>query len=178
LNSPDRFGLEVLSHVLAGQGGRLFEELRERRGLVYRISAFSLEGVDPGYFAVYFASSPDKLEEALQTVRLDLQKMVENGITDQELDRAQRYLIGSHAIGLQRKGSLAAALAFHEAYGEGWDAYRKFPQRIRKVTRAEVLRLARKYLNFEHEVLAIVKPAAEAPAAAAPQAVGSRAAKR
>lgn len=177
LNSPDRFGLEVLSHVLAGQGGRLFEELRERRGLVYRISAFSLEGVDPGYFAVYLASSPDKLEEALQTVRTDLKKMVDEGISEQELDRAQRYLIGTHAIGLQRKGSLAAALAFHEAYGEGWDAYRKFPQRIRKVTRAEVLRLARKYLNFDHEVLAVVKPSADA-SASVTEAAGSRAAKR
>lgn len=164
LASPDRFGLEVLSHVLAGQGGRLFEELREKRGLVYRVSAFSLEGIDPGYFAVYLASSPEKLEQALEAVRRDLRRLADEGITAEELGRAQRYLIGTHAIGLQRKGSLAAALAFHEAYGEGWEAYKKFPQRIRKITRAEVQRLAQKYLDPKREVLAVIRPPEGTPA--------------
>ena len=179
LANPDRFALEVLSHVLAGQGGRLFEELRERRGLVYRVSAFSLEGIDPGYFAVYLASSPDKLDLAMQTVRQELTKVIAEGITAEELDRAQRYLIGTHAIGLQRKGSLAAALAFHEAYGEGWDAYKKFPDRVHKVTLAEVKRIARKYLVADREVMAVVKPNEVTPALQAkPAPANSRAARR
>ena len=53
--SPDRFPLEVLAYVLSGQGGRLFTEIREKRALAYRVSAFSVEGLDPGYFAVYLA---------------------------------------------------------------------------------------------------------------------------
>jgi len=179
LANPDRFGLEVLSYVLAGQGGRLFEELRERRGLVYRVSAFSLEGIDPGYFAVYLACSPDKLELAMQTVRTELAKVITEGITAEELDRAQRYLIGTHAIGLQRKGSLAAALAFHEAYGEGWNAYKKFPDRVHKVTLAEVKRIARKYLVTDREVMAVVKPNESTPAAETKAAASNnRAARR
>src|SRR5262249_56039485 len=58
---PDRFPLEVLSTILSGQGGRLFVELRDKKGLAYRISAFSLEGVDPGYVAVYIPPSPANL---------------------------------------------------------------------------------------------------------------------
>lgn len=177
LANPDRFALEVLSYVLAGQGGRLFEELRERRGLVYRVSAFSLEGIDPGYFAVYLAASPDKLDLALQTVRTELANVINDGITAQELDRAQRYLIGTHAIGLQRKGALAAALAFHEAYGEGWSAYRKWAERVHKVTLAEVKRVAKKYLVNEREVLAAVKPKDVAPAETKASPAGSRAAR-
>jgi zinc protease len=167
LANPDRFGLEVLAHVLSGQGGRMFSELREKRGLVYRVSAFSMEGIDPGYFAVYLAASPSNLDEAVAAVRAELRNVVDNGITADELERSRRYLIGSHAIGLQRKSAVAAALAFHEAYGQGWQEYRRFPERITKVKLDDMKRLARKYLDVQHEVLAVVKPSSKTPAAAA-----------
>lgn len=164
--SPDRFPLEVLAYVLSGQGGRLFTEIREKRALAYRVSAFSMEGLDPGYFAVYLASSPDNLDEAVKVVRQELADVAEKGITADELARAQRYLVGVHAIGLQRKSALAAALAFHEAYGQGWKAYRQYADNIMKVSAADVTRVARKYLNPQHEVTAVVKPPAESSGAA------------
>jgi len=167
LDHPDRFAIEVLSQVLSGQGGRLFSELREKRGLVYRVSAFSLEGIDPGYLAVYLACSPDKLTEALDATRAQINSVVQNGITAEELDRARRYLIGVNAIGLQRKSAIAAALAFHEAYGQGWQAYRAFPKQIGAVTRADVTRVARKFLDLNREILVSVKPREATPAAAA-----------
>ncbi|MEJ7602615.1 MAG: pitrilysin family protein [Kofleriaceae bacterium] len=69
LAAPDRFALEILVAILGGQGGRLFSELREKRGLVYRISAHSIEGVDPGFVAVYLACAPEKLGTAVEAVR-------------------------------------------------------------------------------------------------------------
>jgi len=164
--NPDRFALEVLAYVLSGQGGRLFTEIRERRALAYRVSAFSVEGLDPGYFAVYLAASPENLEEAIRLARHELGDVVDKGITADELARAQRYLIGVHAIGLQRKSALAAALAFHEAYGQGWRTYRQYGDHIMKVTVADVARAARKYLDPQREVLAVVKPPALSPGAA------------
>jgi zinc protease len=163
--SADRFALEVLTYVLSGQGGRLFTEIREKRALVYRVSAFSVEGLDPGYFAVYLASSPNNLDEALKLARQELLDITQKGITADELARAQRYLIGVHAIGLQRKSALAAALAFHEAYGQGWKAYRQYADNIMKVKAVDVARVARKYLNPSREVAAIVKPPAASPGA-------------
>jgi zinc protease len=164
--SEDRFPLEILAYVLSGQGGRLFTEIREKRALAYRVSAFSVEGLDPGYFAVYLASSPANLDEAIKVVRQELRNVAGKGITADELARAQRYLIGVHAIGLQRKSALAAALAFHEAYGQGWKAYRQYGDYIMKVTVPDVARVARKYLDPGREVAAIVKPPAESPGAA------------
>jgi predicted Zn-dependent peptidase len=75
--SQDRFPLEVLAYVLSGQGGRLFTEIREKRALAYRVSAFSVEGLDPGYFAVYLASSPENLDEAVKVVRHELHEVAE-----------------------------------------------------------------------------------------------------
>jgi zinc protease len=165
-DNPDRLRLEILAYVLSGQGGRLFTEIREKRALAYRVSAFSLEGLDPGYFAVYLASSPENLDEAVKVARQELHGIAEKGVTADELARAQRYLVGVHAIGLQRKSALAAALAFHEAYGQGWKAYRQYADSIMKVTAAEVARVARKYLDPDREVMAVVKPPAESPGAA------------
>jgi zinc protease len=173
--SQDRFPLEVLAYVLSGQGGRLFTEIREKRALAYRVSAFSVEGLDPCYFAVYLASSPENLDEAVKVVRHELHEVAEKGITADELARAQRYLIGVHAIGLQRKSALAAALAFHEAYGQGWKTYRQYGDFIMKVTVAEVARAARKYLDPQREITAVVKPPAESPGAAQAAARASRA---
>ena len=80
LDSPDRFALELLAQVLSGQGGRLFVEIREKRALAYRVSAFSLEGLDPGYFAVYVGTSPEKVEEVLDAASaLELRKLAERG---------------------------------------------------------------------------------------------------
>jgi len=173
--SEDRFPLEVLAYVLSGQGGRLFTEIREKRALAYRVSAFSVEGLDPGYFAVYLASSPENLEEAIKVVRQELREVAAKGITPDELARAQRYLIGVHAIGLQRKSALAAALAFHEAYGQGWKAYRQYGDFVMKVTVAEVARVARKYLDPGREVMAVVKPPVESPGAVRAAARSGRA---
>ncbi len=164
--NPDRFSLEVLAHVLSGQGGRLFSEIREKRALAYRVSAFSLEGIDPGYFAVYVATSPEKVEEAVRAIRQELKAVAENGISPDELQRAQRYLIGTHAIGLQRRSAIAAALAFYEAYGQGWQSYRLYGDKIMEITVADVVRVARKYLDPQREVAAVVEPPAQTPGAA------------
>jgi zinc protease len=169
-DDPDRFPLEVLSQVLSGQGGRLFAEIREKRALAYRVSAFSMEGIDPGYFAVYVATSPENLDEATRAIRDELRALIDKGITAEELARAQRYLVGTHAIGLQRKSAIAAALAFHEAYGQGWRAYKLYSEAVLKVKAQDVLRVARKYLDPRREVAAVVKPSA------APLAGGARAA--
>jgi hypothetical protein len=70
---------------------------------------------------------------------------------------------------------LAAALAFHEAYGQGWKAYRQYGDNVMKVTVADVTRVARKYLDPSREVSAIVKPPAESPGASRAAARAGRA---
>jgi zinc protease len=158
IDDPDRYSLEVLATVLSGQGGRLFVELRDKKGLAYRVNAFSLEGIDPGYFAVYIACSPEKLGTALEGIREELRKICEEPVSFAELDRSKKYLVGTHEISLQRRAALSSTLAFHEAYGLGWDEYRRYSAGVLAVDAAAVQRIARKYLDWSKSVIATVKP--------------------
>jgi zinc protease len=166
LDDPDRFALELLTTILSGQGGRLFLELRDRQSLAYRVGAFSVEGIDPGYLAVYIACSPDKLAAAYAGIREELRRVVEEPMTAAELERAQRYLVGTHDISLQRRSSVASAMAFHEAYGLGYDHHLRYAAAIKAVTARDIQRIAAEYMRWDSAVIATVKPRDLSPAAA------------
>jgi zinc protease len=158
IDDPDRYALEVMATILSGQGGRLFVELRDKKGLAYRVNAFSLEGIDPGYFAVYIATSPANLTAALDGIKAELKKIAEEPVTDAELDRAKKYLVGAHEISLQRRAALASTLAFHESYGLGYDEYRRYSAGVLAVDAAAVQRVAKAYLDWDRAIVATTKP--------------------
>lgn len=166
IDARDRFALEVLIAVLGGQSGRLFGELRDKQGLVYRVSAHSVEGVDPGFVAIYLSCAPDKLEAAVSAVRGELERVREGGITAAELARAQSYLVGSHQIAMQRRSSVANAIAYHEAYGLGWKSWASYDDAIRAVTVDDVAEAAGNYLREDRAITATVRPPVRTPAAA------------
>lgn len=158
LDDDDRFALDVLSSILSGQGGRLFLELRDRRSLAYSVTSMSIEGIDPGFFAVYIGCAPEKVDEAVAGIREELAKIRSAPPTDDELQRARRYLTGSHDIGLQRASSRAALAAFDEAYGLGYAAQARYAPAIEAVDAEKVLAAARRILDPSLEALAIVGP--------------------
>ncbi len=157
LDDEDRFALEVLCSALSGQGGRLFFELRDKQSLCYSVSAFSVEGLEPGSFAVYMGTSPDKVDKALSGINALLGEVADKGITEAELSRSKRYLVGSHEIGLQRLGARASAMALNELYGLGHLAHRAYENKIDAVGLDDVLRVARRVLSGAR-VTAVVGP--------------------
>jgi zinc protease len=156
VDDPDRFPLDVLSQVLAGQGGRLFLELRDRQSLAYSVSAVNVEGVAPGFFSVYIATSPEKLEDARVGILRELERVVEAAPGDDELSRARRYLTGSHAIDGQRNSNHAAHIALDALYGLGAGAHYHYAEQISDVTREDVLRVARRVLRLDAYALSLV----------------------
>jgi len=158
LFDPDRHALEVLSTVLSGMGGRLFTELRDKRSMAYTVTSLAVEGIDPGYFAVYIGTSPDKREAAEAGMEAELQKVLDHPITPAELDRAKAHLVGTHEIGLQRNAARAALLALDGVYGLGLDNFEHYDERIQSVTAEDVLRVARRILQLDRAVVAVVGP--------------------
>jgi zinc protease len=163
LSDAERWPLEVLSAVLSGQGGRLFVELRDKKSLAYSVTSFSMEGVDPGYFAVYIGCGPAKTQEALDGIRGELRRVREEPITAAELDRARTHLIGTQAISLQRNSARAAVYAFDECYALGADASSRYAERIAAVSAQDVLAAAQRILLPSREVIALVAPEGAVP---------------
>jgi zinc protease len=158
LSDPDRFSLSVLDQVLSGQGGRLFYELRDQRSLAYSVTAFFTKGLARGIFGGYIATDPGNAEVALQGMLDEFRKIQESPISEQELERAQKYIVGSRAIALQTNGAMAEDMAFNELYGMGFLDGRNYADEILAVRRQDVERVAREYLNPDIRAEIIVGP--------------------
>ena len=155
---PDSYPLMVLDAALSGQGGRLFSELRDKESLAYALDFMAHPNLDPGFIGVYMGTHPDKLETAIEAILRELKKVKEEGLTGEEVDRAKKYLIGNFEIGLQTNGAQANQMSLDELYGLGFDHYQRYPQEIEKVTKEDVNRVAKKYINLESYAVAIVRP--------------------
>ena len=166
LRDPDRVTLEVLAEILSGPNGRLAPALREPRALTLGPTASSIEGIDPGWFAIYFGCRPEGLEASVAAARAELARLVEHGVTQEEVVRARQHLVGTHAMRLDRRSAVAAALAFHEAQGLGWREFRRDADALARVTIADVQRVARKFVDPRREVVAVVRPNDDPPAQA------------
>jgi len=157
-HDKDRYAMDVLNNILAGQGGRLFLELRHKLSLAYSVTSMSQEGIEPGYFGVYIATEPRKVPTAVEGILKELEKIVSELVSEAELDRAKQYMVGAYEIDLQRNSTVATQLVFNELYGLPRDEWLTLPKKILKVTRQDVQRVAKKTLTLDRYILSIVSP--------------------
>jgi zinc protease len=152
MHDPRLEALEVLTTVLGGQVGRLFQSLREDKGLVYHVSAGASEGLDAGHVSFYAATSHRGRPRALAALDAELQRVVAEPISAEELARAKAWLCGQFEVETQRRSRIASAMAFDEAYGMGASLFTTFPRRIRAVTIADVHAVAQELLQHSRSV--------------------------
>ena len=108
---PDREALDVVNHVFGGGlSSRLFDEIRERRGLAYSVYSSTSAYVDAGAWTVYAGSMPEHAGEVERLVRQEIDKLVADGITDEELEVAIGYLTGAYELGLEDTGARMSRL--------------------------------------------------------------------
>ncbi|MFD2764606.1 M16 family metallopeptidase [Micromonospora eburnea] len=115
-----RFALGVLNNVLGGgMSSRLFQEIREQRGLAYSVYSYASQYADSGLFAVYAGCAPGKVDEVLELTRAELRRVAAEGITEAELARGKGMSKGSFVLGLEDTGSRMSRLAKGELlYGD------------------------------------------------------------
>jgi predicted Zn-dependent peptidase len=145
LTSTDgrRYAMSVLNAVLGGgMSSRLFQEVREKRGLAYSVYSFAQSYSDAGYFGLYAGCAPAKLDQVLALMRAELERLAEGGITEDELERGIGQLRGGLVLGMEDTGSRMSRLGKAElVYGEyvGLD---EALQRIGEVSATDVKELA------------------------------------
>lgn len=113
-----RWAFEVLNHVMgSGMSSRLFREVREERGLAYAVFGFKLAYADNGAWGVHVGTTPHQTDTALTVIRDELAKVVEEGITPEELERAKGSMRGGLALSLEDSNSRMVRLGRDELAG-------------------------------------------------------------
>lgn len=140
---PRRFTLSVLSTAIGGgMSSRLFQRIREERGLAYSVYSFSSQYAAAGQFGVYAGCQPGKADEVLSLMRAELDDVAGHGLRAEEIERAQGQVRGGMILGLEDPGSRMSRIGKSElAYGEilGVD---ELIDRVESVTADDVAELA------------------------------------
>lgn len=158
VTDKSHYALVVLNTLLSGMGGRLFMELRDKRGLAYTVTSSLMEGFDPGYLAAYIGTEPAKVPQAIEGIKRELQKIQTEKVEIEEFRRTQNYLVGTYELSLQRSATRAQSYAFNELYGLGFQEVDRYPSKILEVQTEDVLKVAQHYIHLNAYVLSQVKP--------------------
>lgn len=159
ITDKDRYVLQVIQSILAGQGGRLFIELRDKNSLAYSVSPLRQEGLEVGYFGAYIGCSPEKVEKAISMMREQFELLADKKVESAEIDRAKKYLIGRHDIDLQRTSAVAASILYDDIYGIDFNEPFHVAEKYSQVTAAQIQSLAQRLFS-QKSVISIVGPRA------------------
>ena len=158
-SDDSRFALGVLNTALGGgTSSRLFQEVRERRGLAYSVFSFASHHADSGLVGVSVGCLPSKLDDVLAVVRTELSRVAAHGITAEELERGKGQLRGGLILGLEDSGSRMSRLGKAELVHDRLLSIDEVMARIEAVTLDEAREIAAEVFS-RPEILAVVGPA-------------------
>jgi predicted Zn-dependent peptidase len=153
-----RFALGVLNAALGGgMSSRLFQEIRENRGLAYSVYSFSSQSYDTGLWGVYAGCLPSKADEVLSICQEEIAKVVSGGLTDAELERGKGQLRGSIVLGLEDPSSRMSRLGKSELVYPRLEPVDEILTSIEAVTHDDVREIAEAILA-QPKALAVVGP--------------------
>jgi zinc protease len=157
-DDPDWYPLLVLNHVLGGGGqqSRLFNEVREKRGLAYGASSSLRNYRKAGLLVISTASANERVAEALKVVRDVLARLRDQGPTEEEFAEAKTYLTGSLALALDSSGAIAGLLHSMQVDQLPPDQLERRAALIDAVTIDDVRRLARRLLDQDRMLTVVV----------------------
>jgi predicted Zn-dependent peptidase len=141
--SPLRYASYVLNAALGGgMSSRLFQEVRERRGRVYSIYSFMSSYLDCGYVAIYAGTNPEWTEEVVEVTLGEVNKIVRDGLSTAELERAKSQLKGNMLLGMESTESRMNRVARNEIYFGREIPLEELARGIDSVTNDQVVELA------------------------------------
>ena len=139
----ERYPLAMMDAVLGGSmGSRLFQEIREKRGLAYAVGSYSATHREGGYFVAYGGTSPDTYEQCLELVREEFAKVRKEGVTEAELSRAKNQFRGALVMSQESMSSRMNRMGKSEVYFDRVVPLSEVTAAIEKVTVEDIRRVA------------------------------------
>ncbi|NMC49688.1 MAG: insulinase family protein [Desulfovibrio sp.] len=154
----DTPGLELLNTALAGQGGLLFKDLREKESLGYSVTSFLWQSVNTGFLAFYIGTEPQKAERAMEGFTRVAAGLREAELPEAELSRAKNLLWGDYHRERQRLGARSGEAARELVSGYGLDHDREVIEKAVTLSAKDLKDLAGKYLDPEKAYVMRIEP--------------------
>ena len=152
-----RHAAHLLAGIASGLGGRFFDELRDKQSLAYTVQAFAAEREVTGLFLSYIATSPEKEDIARRGLLAEFAKLRERPVTAEELERAQVYAIGTHAIRQQGGGAVLGDMLDAWLFGEGLHELATYEASVKAVRARDIQALANDYFDESRRVEGVVR---------------------
>jgi zinc protease len=164
-NGPRRKDAEYMSASLGnnilgqfGMMGRIGDVVREKSGLAYYAYSSMSAGTGPGSWEVSAGVNPQNVARARQLIQDELDRFVQEGVTEEELADSKANFIGRLPLSLESNGGVANALLNIERHKLGLDYYRRYPNIVNEVTGEDVLNTARKFFDIKRLAIAVAGP--------------------
>jgi predicted Zn-dependent peptidase len=158
-SDPDRYPIVVLNTLLGGgMSSRLFQSVREEAGLAYSVYSSADFHRDAGMISIQLGVSPERGREALKRLRVELETLLEQGPSEDEVAAARAQLKGSLVMGQESVSSRLYHLAHEELYRGGYTPTEEQVARVLAVTRDQVVDVARRFLRPDRFALTALGP--------------------
>ena len=159
--SEDRYAMAALNNVLGGgMSSRLFQEVREKRGLAYAVYSYHQGYSDAGAIKTYVGSTTGNVEEAVDVIAEQLQRVQEETVSEEELDRTKQQLKSSTLLALESTAARMNRIGRSVITGTELLKPEEISARIEAVSAEDIRCLARKHLNLDRMYLSAVGPKA------------------
>ncbi|MGE5598885.1 MAG: M16 family metallopeptidase [Bacteroidota bacterium] len=156
---PDKYAVYVLDSILGGSvSSRLFQSLREDRGLVYAAGSTHATFRDVGLFSIYAGTAVENVDEVLRLIRAELDRLMEEPVGPKELARAKEQLRGTFLLSLESTSTRMSRLAKAALFYDSFLTPPEVTARIQAVTAADVSRAARAVFGTGPLAAAVVAP--------------------
>ncbi|AOS46321.1 Protease 3 precursor [Lacunisphaera limnophila] len=158
MHAPDYTVSEVADELFSGMSSNLFERVREQKSLAYFVRSSRIVGQAHGMFYFYAGTSPERYEEVIAELNLEIERVRSGGVKPDELHRCQVRLKAGKRMGMQTNSARAMQAALNAVYGLPVNDWRDYDARVDAVTLADLQAFALRYFVGGQRVQLVVKP--------------------
>ena len=158
LLAADYYVSEVAEELFSGMSSRLFERVRDEKGLAYFVRSIRIVGLETAMFCFLAGTSPERHQEVLAEIDGEIARVRRGGVEAAELDRCRTRLKAAHRMGLQTNAARAMQAGLNALYGLPVNDWKHYDARIEAVTGEDVRRLAETNFQAALRTQLVVKP--------------------
>jgi zinc protease len=158
LRADDFYVGEVADELFSGMASRLFERVREEKGLAYFVRSARVTGLEAAMFSFFAGTAPEHAAEVLGEIEAEIARVAGGGVEEVELRRCQTRLKANRRQSLQTNSARAMNAGLNALYGLPINDWKNYDARVEAVTREVLAEFARRYLRREQRLQLIVRP--------------------